>query len=321
MKKNDSIFKNTHSDKNLGGFWNVLLWKTGYYDDPRPTKRPPENFNFPQFPTFCSSEKPHAVWLNHSSFLIQIPGSITILTDPVWSNACSPVTWLGPKRKHLPPIPLHDLHLIDVVLLSHNHYDHLDKKTIIALHKKFPDILFIVPLGVRKWFEKHKIFRTIELSWWESFSYQGSLFHAVPAQHFSGRGILDRNKTLWCGFVVETILPEEKKTFYFAGDTGYNSTDFKEIGKRFENIDLSLIPIGSYLPERFMSPIHISPVKAVEIHKDIKSKLSLAMHWKTFSLGDEPLDQPPYDLFLALQKEKIPYAKFQAIEPGTYVNF
>ncbi|MEI6243107.1 MAG: MBL fold metallo-hydrolase, partial [Chlamydiota bacterium] len=164
-------------------------------------------------------------------------------------------------------------------------------------------------------------FRVVELSWWESFSYKGIEFHAVPAQHFSGRGLWDRNKTLWAGFVIEVPFQQEKKKIYFAGDTGYNPHDFKLIGKNFGAMDLSLLPIGSYLPEKFMHPIHINPSHAVQIHEDVHSKLSIGMHWKTFSLGDEPLDQPPYDLFLALQKKQIPYSKFLAIQPGTYVNF
>jgi N-acyl-phosphatidylethanolamine-hydrolysing phospholipase D len=140
---------------------------------------------------------------------------------------------------------------------------------------------------------------------------------AVPAQHFSGRTLWDKNKTHWNGYVVETPT----KRIYFVGDTGYNSKEFKEIGNRFGQMDLSLIPIGSYIPREFMKTVHINPHEAVQIHKEVHSVFSLGMHWNTFCLSDEPYDRPPYDLYLAMEEKKLPFESFLPIDIGTYVNF
>ena len=141
----------------------------------------------------------------------------------------------------------------------------------------------------------------------------------MPAQHFSGRTFWDQNKTHWNGYVIESLI--SKKKFYFVGDTGYNEVDFKQIGKAFSPIDLSLIPIGTYIPRRFMAPIHCSPEDAVSIHQDVASRLSLGMHWKTFHLSDEPLERPPFDLFCAMKQKNLPFDTFLPIDVGTYVNW
>ena len=154
------------------------------------------------------------------------------------------------------------------------------------------------------------------LQTWEG---EGHRITAVPSQHFSGRTLFDKNKTLWNGYVVEEIATG--KTFYFVGDTGYNPFHFKQIGKRFPKIDLSLIPIGTYVPKKFMSPVHCSPYEAVEIHLDVKSRFSLGMHWNTFRLSDEPLERPPYDLYLAMKEKKLPFDTFLPIEIGAPINW
>ena len=169
----------------------------------------------------------------------------------------------------------------------------------------------------------------MELSWWESRSVTqleypdiGLKVTAVPTQHFSGRGLFNKNKTLWVGYVIEfTTNNSELKRLYFVGDTGYNDKDFKEIGKTFKKMDLSLIPIGAYIPKKFMSPVHIGPSKAVQIHQETRSQLSLGMHWKTFHLSEEGKDQPPYDLYCELKRKKIPLKQFRTLNIGQTINW
>ncbi|NGX27354.1 MAG: hypothetical protein K940chlam6_01288, partial [Chlamydiae bacterium] len=262
-----------------------LLWSLGYFRDV-PFDRVPEGFSYPIPDLDFDPKKPWAMWIGHSTYLLSVVGK-HILTDPIWSKRCSPVPFFGPKRKIPPAIPLEQLPQIDYVLISHDHYDHLDRRTVERLHSRFPNILWVVPHGVKKWFKNLEIKRVIELSWWEEIDVD-SIFKvtAVPAQHFSGRKTPDLNRTLWAGYVMEDLLTA--KIFYFVGDTGYNEHDFKKIGEKFEKIDLSLIPIGAYSPRKFMAPVHVEPKDAVKIHSDVDSKLSLGMHWKTFRLSEEP---------------------------------
>ena len=188
---------------------------------------------------------------------------------------------MGPKRKHDPHIRIEDIKNLDFVLISHNHYDHLDYPSVKRVYKRFPAVTFIVPMGLKKWFVKRGIDRVVELDWWQDVNFCAKKdspqieITAVPAQHHSGRGFFDANKSLWVGFVVKVKHKGEKKCFYFAGDTAYNDHDFKNIGSRFRNIDLSICPIGTYVPKTFMETVHLSPKGAVTIHKDLKAKLSL----------------------------------------------
>jgi N-acyl-phosphatidylethanolamine-hydrolysing phospholipase D len=241
----------------------------------------------------------------------------TLLTDPVWDSYCSPFPIPKLKRKIPPPIPLADLPPIDFVLISHNHYDHLDAKTVRHLKAFHPQTEWIVPAGLSPWFRRRGIERVSELRWWDRIDFPHLSISATPAQHFSGRTLWDKNKTHWNGYVVES----KRKKLYFTGDTGYNRYDFKAIGERWGGFDLSLIPIGTYVPRKFMEPVHIGPFEAVQIHEDVRSRLSLGMHWKTFRLSEEPLDAPPYDLYLAMKEKNLPFSSFLPIDPGTYVNW
>lgn len=314
-------------DKKLGRFinpfiedpkhnlWDVILWRFGHYDEQH--FLPPVDFRYPAQPVSCDSSLPFAVWIGHSTFLIRT-GRLNILTDPLFSDHCSPIPIRSLQRRKDPFLPIEQLPSIDLVLLSHNHYDHLDEKTVRRLAQMHPKLLWIVPIGVKRWFGKRKIANVIELNWGQRHVFQdGCRITAVPAQHFSGRGFWDENRTLWCGYVAECF----GKTLYFAGDTGYNSVDFKEIGRQWPRIDLGLIPIGAYAPKRLLKPIHVSPKEAVEIHCDTNSRLSLGMHWNTFSLSDEPADLPPYDLYLAMKEKNIPFETFMPVDIGTYVNW
>lgn len=309
-------YTNPHIKNEKRGWWDFLLWKIGHYDDPIPPQPPPSDFCYPASPPSFISSHPFALWIGHSTFLISVEG-FAFLTDPVWNTHCSPIPLPPFKRRISPPFPLHRLPPITAVLISHNHYDHLDAKTVLQLHHLFPHAEWILPLGLSRWFTRRGIERVRELNWWEGHSSSAFSVTAVPAQHFSGRTLWDKNKTLWNGYVLEVA----NKRLYFVGDTGYNERDFKKIGAHWPFMDLSLIPIGAYAPKAFMEPMHIGPYEAVAIHREVQSHLSLAMHWKTFRLSDEPPDLPPYDLYLAMKKDNLPFHAFLPIFPGTPANF
>jgi N-acyl-phosphatidylethanolamine-hydrolysing phospholipase D len=304
----------------------VVKWSLGLYHE-EPERKAPLFYSYPMPYEQFNPNKPSAVWINHSTYLIRYHG-INILTDPIFGSRCSPFNWIGPKRLHPPAIGIEQLPKIHYVLISHDHYDHLCKKSVLALFKRFPKIQWIVPVGVKKIFAKWGIENVKELKWWQHHTVEESAlpcsisFTAVPSQHFSGRKMWHANKTLWCGYVVSfhSILDEHKQ-FYFVGDTGYNPIDFKKIGDRFGSMDLSLIPIGTYLPRAFMSPIHIGPDHAVLIHKEVHSKRSLGMHWKTFRLSSEPMHQPPFDLYHEMVQNRLDPLTFLAIEPGVNINW
>ena len=247
-------------------------------------------------------------FVNHSTFLIQL-GNFNILTDPVWSNRVSPFKWLGPQRMRPPGIKFGELPDIHLVLISHNHYDHLDVSTLIKIHKKF-NPLIITPLGVSKLLLQKGIDNCIEMDWWQNQKINDqSEIVCVPALHFSGRGMFDRDKTLWAGFIIKSTFGN----IYFAGDTGYGDI-FKQIGKEYGPINLAILPIGAYLPQWFMSPIHTSPEEAVKIHLDLQADKSVAMHFGTFPLADDGMWQPQEDL--KKEKEKYQVDNFYVLEEG-----
>ena len=321
-------FINPHIQGVKRNLLNVFLWKLGYYNDKYTPLPAPEDFHYPLPASFFDANQPSVTWINHCTFLIQFEG-VGLLTDPIWADRCSPIPFLGPKRQHAPALSLAELPMIHFVLISHNHYDHLDKKTVLALDRLNPEITWIVPQGLKKWFKKLRIKNIVELAWWKeahlSISKNSSLsfkITSVPSQHFSGRNGFDLNATLWTGWVGEFYRKKGAlKRFYFAGDTGYNSHDFKKIGEKWKEMDISFIPIGTYVPRKFMSPVHVEPKDAVQIHQEVYSKLSIGMHWKTFHLSDEPLHQPPYDLFLEMNNKRLNPQSFLVLEPGHQINW
>ena len=255
-------------------------------------------------------------FINHSTFLIQVDG-INILTDPVWSERVSPFQWSGPKRKRPPGVRFDDLPKIDIVLLSHNHYDHLDVITMKRLNDRHHPTI-ITTLGVAALLDSKSITGATELDWWQKTSFTDSIeIQAVPAQHFSSRGTFDRDATLWCGFVIR----RSGGNIYFAADSGYNESIFKEIGSQCSPIEISLLPIGAYKPEWFMSPIHCSPEEAVQIHIDIKSRQSIASHFGTFQLADDGKDEPFHELQKALVKKGVPINEFVKLTEGEGQEF
>lgn len=255
---------------------------------------------------------PTLTWIGHDSFLIQIDG-LNLLTDPHFSRQAAPIQFGGLVRRVVAPgLALQDLPRIDIVLISHNHYDHLDLASVRNIARQHPQASFFVPSGLARWCGRQGVTRVHECGWWQSVEEQGCKFHLVPAQHFSSRTPFDRNRSLWGGWVVET--PSGKR-LYFAGDSGYSS-DFKDIGTWLGPMDLSLIPIGAYEPRWFMAPMHVNPEEAVKIHRDVQSRCSVAMHWGTFRLTPEPMDEPPKRLSTALAQAGIPPEQFRVMRHG-----
>ncbi|KAG0362918.1 hypothetical protein BGZ54_008430, partial [Gamsiella multidivaricata] len=248
-------------------------------------------------------------WLGHACFLVQLEG-VNVLFDPVFSERCSPSQLAGPKRITPPPCKLDELPRIDIVVISHNHYDHLDLATIQTLQKDHAPY-FYVPLGNEAWFHSIGIKdKVTECDWWDEHEHtfhenkSGVKVICTPCQHFTGRSMTDHYKTLWASWVLETVpkdASERSVKVFFGGyvpkgadeNTVPHCPAFKEIGERVGPFDLSMIPIGAYSPRWFMSPVHCSPEDAVRLHEDIKSKRSVGMHWGTWVLTDEDVTEPP----------------------------
>ena len=256
------------------------------------------------------SALPQVTWIGHSTFLIQYRG-INILTDPIFSNFASPVSFAGPQRVHAPALQMQDLPPINFVIISHNHYDHLDFSTVEQLNNQTE---WLVPLKHRTWFQNAGVSgeKIIELDWWDSVEVDGATITATPSQHWSGRTLWDRFETLWASWVIEI----DDWVIWFGGDTGYNPYQFKEIGEKFPAIDLALIPIGAYAPRWFMKDMHVNPEEAVQIHQDLQADHSIGIHWGTFPLTAEPIEEPPLRLKSALQEKNIPNSAFETMKIG-----
>nr|WP_255695609.1 MBL fold metallo-hydrolase [Rhodohalobacter sp. 614A] len=269
-----------------------------------------ENATFAEKPASRVTNSLAITYVNHATFLIQT-GGLNILLDPVWSERVSPLSFAGPKRMRPPGLKFEDLPEIDLVILSHNHYDHLDIETLKKINTQYaPD--FIVPLGVDLYLNKQGISQTTALDWWDQEAVSEDIVvNSVPAQHFSARGLFDRNKTLWAGYVLETPFGN----VYFAGDTGYDDF-FKEIGEKFGSVKVGLIPIGAYKPEWFMGPIHVNPAEAIQIHKDVNAEISFGMHFGTFPLADDGMEEPANDFYEAMQKPENAGVNFKLLTEG-----
>jgi len=299
--------------KNFGnvkakGLYDVLKWmitrKTGNWKTPStdPTlKKPP----FGEPASTC------VTFINHSSFLI-CTEQVNILVDPVYSERVSPFDFIGPKRMRSAGIEFDDLPRIHLVLITHNHYDHLDMPTIRQIQKKYQP-RFIVPLGVKAQLLREGISLVDEMDWWQKVDFNDAIsVTSVPAQHFSGRGMLDRDKTLWCGYALGLA----NGRLYFAGDTGYTSGLFEMISEKLGPVDLAIIPIGAYKPQWFMSPIHCSPEEAVRIHLAIGSRKSIACHFGTFPLADDSQEEPVNDLRSTLDSHRLSNSDFIVLQEG-----
>ncbi len=225
-------------------------------------------------------------WLGHSSFLIKINGK-TILTDPFLTDHASPIAGLGPKRFTPPGLTVDKLPPIDILLVSHDHYDHCDAKTIIHIANK-ANIHVVAPLKLGKLFKKFGYQHIHELGWYDSWSFEDITIHGLPAYHYSRRNIFTHNVSLWASYMIDN----GRKKIYFSGDTAYGSV-FKSIGETYGPFDYALISIGSYHPPELMLASHLSPSQAVQVGRDLRAKTLVAMHWGTLVLSDEPPLEPP----------------------------
>jgi L-ascorbate metabolism protein UlaG (beta-lactamase superfamily) len=276
------------------GLLDVLRWKLTSRPEPSPSFISDVEPSVP--PRRVEGRELRTTLVNHSTVLLQQHGS-NILTDPIWSERASPLFWTGPRRHRKPGISWSDLPDIDAVLISHNHYDHLDLPTLRRLAARGAST-FIIPARGARLLRSENIGPTHELDWGESFSFQDFTVHCVPALHFSGRGLFDRNVTLWCGYVIES----RERIVYFAGDTAFGR-HFSQIRERFGPPRLALLPIGAYAPRWFMSSVHMAPDEAVKAHAILAAKTSVAIHHGTFLLTDEGIDTPKKQLIACAHDE------------------
>lgn len=289
-------------------FWKALLWRWKRKVKPWLfTHNEPKKVQLDR----TQEGECRVTFINHSTVLIQLEGW-NILTDPIWSQRAGPFSWLGLKRVTSPGVNFADLPPIDIVLLSHNHYDHMDIPTLKHLNLKHQPVFF-VPKGNRSYLKKKGISgQVIELDWWDHLDLgQKHSLYFVPSQHFSSRGILDYNRTLWGGYVIKG----PQSMIYFAGDTGFGP-HFAEIRERLGEPSLSLLPIGAFEPRYLMRPVHLSPQEAVQAHVILRSKQSLAIHFGTFQLADEDIQSPIVELQRSLEANQLCPDCFWILKPG-----
>jgi len=303
----DDGFRNPYPTWRDHGFRDMMKWTFSRKPDIPETYELPWIENDLSFLNASDSSVSYT-WIGHATFLIEIRGT-TILTDPFFSDRASPVQWAGPKRMVPPAITLEDLPPIDYVVISHNHYDHLDFKSVQYLSDQGSH--FIVPLKMDRWFKKHGMDKVTALDWWDSFSVGELTFHATPSQHFCARTPFDQREVLWASWIIEST----DHTCYFAGDTGY-FPGFQEIGGRFTSIDVALLPIGAYEPRWFMQPVHLNPHDAVQALGDLGAKKAIAMHWGTIKLTDEAMDEPPRLLRKEIENAGISSDRFVVFAHG-----
>jgi Predicted Zn-dependent hydrolases of the beta-lactamase fold len=300
------------------GFHDALKWMIG-----RRARRSPNSSRTLSLPAATSAfAMPRAApgdlsatWVGHTTVLLQI-GGLNILTDPIWSRRASPVSFAGPKRHSPPGLAFDALPIIDVILISHNHYDHFDSDSIRRLVARFPAAAWRVPIGLARSLLHYGATDVREMTWHDLNEFAGAQIRCVPAQHFSGRGLLDRDRTLWCGWVVRA----KSRAVFFAGDTGFNPS-FGQIGSDYGPFDLALLPIGAYDPRWFMRPVHMDPEEAVAAAGMLAGSLPeppsvLATHWGTFKLTDEPLSEPPVRMQRAWAEAGFPPKRLWILAPG-----
>jgi N-acyl-phosphatidylethanolamine-hydrolysing phospholipase D len=335
-------FRNNYIESVTKSLGDLLRWQWSRVRDrlppaPQvPTPRVPADLEFVHRNAKAGhSMVPAATWIGHATMLVQASG-INVLTDPIFSVRASPVQFAGPARAHAAGIALPELPHIDVVAISHNHYDHLDRASVRGLaNQAGGPPLFLVPLGLKSWLEGLGIAGAVELDWWDKYVHAGPdcgpadrrpadrrpiEFHLVPAQHWSGRSLSDRNKTLWGGWAVMGA----DFHWFFTGDTGY-SQDFADVRRRFAarqtpeqggGFDIALIAVGACLPRWFMKDQHVDLAEAVQIHLDLGAKRSVGVHWGTFQLADDPLDQPIHDLGAACRAKGVAEESFFLLPVG-----
>jgi N-acyl-phosphatidylethanolamine-hydrolysing phospholipase D len=256
-----------------------------------------------------NGHEPTVTWIGHSTLLVQLDG-VNFLTDPTWARRSGPFGGLiGVKRYTPPPVSLEDLPPIDFVLISHDHYDHLDEPTVRELARLF-DPVFVVPLGIKNWLADRGITNAEELNWGESTTLKGLTIVCTPAQHGSGRTLVDQGRRLWSSWAVIG-----SRRFYFGGDSGYYH-HFKDIGEALGPFDLAALPIGSYTPREHASPVHMSPEEALQAAIDLRAERFVGIHWGTFGLAREPYDEPPKRLMAEVERRGLSPDGIWIMKPG-----
>jgi N-acyl-phosphatidylethanolamine-hydrolysing phospholipase D len=308
-------FRNPWVENAVPAFGSLLKWML-VHRTTRPRPKDPEPSVFPlvphSFPTPRAAESQITVtWVGHSSLLLQL-GGLNILTDPMWSQRASPFAFAGPRRWVRPGVALEDLPPIDVVLQSHNHYDHLDDRTVRALASAHPDAAWLVPLGLAAFIRPRGVRRVTELDWWQEAGVGPVHFTGLPAQHFSGRRLGDRGATLWCGWA---LAARNGRRIYFAGDTGHHP-EFGLIGERCGPFDVALLPIGAYEPRWFMRYVHMNPEEAVSAFQALNARAMVPIHWGTFKLTDEAMDEPPVRARAAWKAAGLPADQYRQLAHG-----
>jgi L-ascorbate metabolism protein UlaG (beta-lactamase superfamily) len=303
---NGKTFFNPGAGSSGRGLTDLLKWKMNAH----PVPWPGHVAVVPQpLPAAPKADGVIATWVGHATFVLQT-ASATILTDPIFSGRASPLSWMGPRRVIPPGVAFDAVPKVDLVLLSHDHYDHCDMPTLRRLARR-DNPMVIAPLGHRSLLKAAGLGNVIELDWWESHAWgPGTDVTLVPARHWSRRQPFGTNTRLWGGFMIKAA----GRLVYFAGDSGYDEGLFTEIGRRCGSPDLALIPIGAYEPRWFMGSAHMNPQEAVRVHGDVGARRSIAMHWGTFQLTDEGRDDPVKALEAARGD-----ADFTALPPGASV--
>lgn len=248
-------------------------------------------------------------FINHSTLLIQTQG-LNILTDPIWSKRASPFSFLGPARSRDPGLAFEDLPPIDLVLISHNHYDHMDVETLARV-RELSDAPILAGLGNKEYLAARHITNVHDMDWWDRFEVKGMTIVCAPGQHFSSRALSDRNMTLWCGFVIET----KGGDIYFAGDTGYGPFT-ESIRSHYKKFRLAMLPIGAFRPEWFMGPVHISPDQAMHMHRELHVQTSIGIHHSTFRLADDEQDEPRERILELVRQSDEPKPNFLVLDNG-----
>lgn len=293
QKDGQARYQNLDQEASHGSLWTRLAFFGRRITTPfRSSKGAAPVYSSPQSQ---AHDKNSVQWVGHSTLLVSMQG-MNFITDPIWSDTPSPVPPLGPSRFVPPGLTIEQLPDIDFVLISHNHYDHLDVPSLIKLNQRFPNTKFIVPTDNAALLKKHKINNVLELNWGEQIQLGALTITGLPAQHWSKRGIGDTRQALWSSWAVSS----ENKKFYFGGDSAYFS-GYSLIGTTLGPFDLVALPIGAYQPRAMMASSHMNPEEAIQAAVDLKASKILPIHYGTFDLSDEPLDEPLARFERALQ--------------------